>query len=62
MLSPLNASALASQVRGLGPAAARAALAKAPGVGSADVQLWPAWAHKVPSFSWRIHTAVLNPV
>jgi len=59
--TPLNASGLADQVRGMSAAAARNRLALTPGVGQADVQLWPAWANKVPSFSWRIRTTVTSP-
>jgi hypothetical protein len=61
MVSSLNASQLAEKVRGQSETAAETALRAAPGVGSADVQLWPAWAKKVPSFSWRIHLGIANP-
>jgi hypothetical protein len=61
MSTPLKSSALADQVHGLNAAAARSRLAQDPGVGQADVQLWPAWATKVPSFSWRIQTTVASP-
>ncbi|HLY67022.1 MAG TPA: hypothetical protein VKU60_15920, partial [Chloroflexota bacterium] len=51
----LNASALADRVRGLDAVSAQSALQRTPGVGQANVQLWPAWARKVPSLSWRTH-------
>ena len=59
--APLNATALADHVRGMDASAARNQLSLTPGVGHADVQLWPAWVHKVPALSWRIHTAVASP-
>lgn len=59
--APLDSRALANQVRGLSATTARNRLAAAPGVGRAEVKLWPAWANKVPSFAWRIHTTVSNP-
>ncbi|MFI5269841.1 MAG: hypothetical protein ACHQ7M_20885, partial [Chloroflexota bacterium] len=61
MSTPLNASALADQVHGMTTATARERLASTTGVAQADVQLWPAWANKVPSFSWRIHTTIVSP-
>jgi hypothetical protein len=59
--TPLNADALRDQLRGLPAEAARERLAATPGVGRADVELWPGWASKVPSFAWRIHTTVASP-
>jgi len=57
----LDTSALAGKVRGMSPSAARSTLLGMPGVGQADVQLWPAWVTKVPSFTWRIDTAIAHP-
>ena len=59
--APVDGPALATQVRGMAAAAAERKLDAAPGVGQADVQLWPVWARTVPSFAWRIHTAVATP-
>ena len=58
--SPLDGRALADEVRGMAPAAARARLMQTPGVGQADVQLWPAWARTVPTFAWRIQTTTTD--
>jgi len=60
-LVPVDLSAAANRVRGLDPIQARAALRGLPGVADGDVQLWPAWASKVPSFAWRIHTTAISP-
>ncbi len=61
MVSPVDAAALADRVRGMPLQEALSELLKAPGVGQADVQLWPVWASRVPSFSCRIHTRVAAP-
>lgn len=61
VISSVNPSELAEQIRGLPAEDARLKLLRAPGVGDADVQLWPAWSQKVPSFSWRIHASLTAP-
>jgi hypothetical protein len=61
MVSSLDARQLADRVRGQSETGAEATLRTVPGVGSADVQLWPVWARKVPSFSWRIHSTISSP-
>ncbi|MBV8087807.1 MAG: baseplate J/gp47 family protein [Chloroflexi bacterium] len=59
---PPNTATIADRVRGLDAQQAATALESVPGVAAANVQLWPAWARHVPSFSWRIHVALGGPV
>ncbi|MBV9120998.1 MAG: baseplate J/gp47 family protein [Chloroflexi bacterium] len=57
VVAPIDAAGVPERVKGLSPDKAQAILQSLPGVAQADVQLWPAWAKKVPSFSWRIHVS-----
>ena len=51
---------VAERIRGMDAATAQAVLRKLPGVGEADVQLWPSWVTRAPSLTWRIHVDVAN--
>lgn len=57
----LDRNALADRVRGLDAVTAESALDRTSGVHQANVKLWPAWAKKVPSLSWRVSVAITNP-
>jgi hypothetical protein len=59
--TPIVARNVEQRVRGLAPDAAQSAVLGLPGVGRADVQLWPAWVKRVPSLPWRINVSIANP-
>ncbi|HLG73908.1 MAG TPA: baseplate J/gp47 family protein [Chloroflexota bacterium] len=61
IITPMDPAQVAAKIRGLSAEDARVALLGMNGVGDANVQLWPVWSRKVPSFSWRIHTSFASP-
>ncbi|HUZ77204.1 MAG TPA: baseplate J/gp47 family protein [Chloroflexota bacterium] len=60
--SPIDATKLSNAVRGMTVSQASTYLRNVPGVGNAQVKLWPLWVSHVSRFAWRIQVHELNPV